>query len=125
MLNNCTFLGRMTKDPELRYTAQQTPVASFTIACEDDYAANGERKAQFIDCVAWKNTAEFVSKYFGKGSLVVVNGRLQFRDWKDKNGVNHRNAEILVSNVYFGDSKKQELTQFEDLSEDEGELPFA
>ena len=125
MLNNCTFLGRMTKNPELRYTTQQTPVASFTIACEDDYAANGERKAQFIDCVAWKNTAEFVSKYFGKGSLVVVNGRLQFRDWKDKNGVNHRNAEILVSNVYFGDGKKQESTQFEDLSEDEGELPFA
>lgn len=123
MLNQITFMGRLTKDPELRYTQSQTPVASFTVACEDDYAANGERKVQFIDCVAWKSTAEFISKYFAKGQMIIVNGKLQFRDWTDKNNVKHRNAEILVNNVYFGESKKNDTTA-EELEKDEGELPF-
>ena len=100
MLNHITIMGRLTRDPELRYTATQTPVTSFTLAVDRDYAnrETNERQTDFIDCVAWRS-AEFVSKYFQKGSLAVVSGRLQIRDWTDKEGNKRRSAEVNV--VYF------------------------
>lgn len=128
MLNRIIIAGRLTRDPEMRYTQSQKPVTSFTLAVDRDYAPEGrERETDFIDCVAWKS-AEFVSKYFQKGSMAIVEGRLQLRDWTDKNGVKRRSAEINVENVYFGGSKKEGTQanvepQFEELP-DEGELPF-
>lgn len=134
MLNTISIMGRLTRDPELRYTSAGTPIASFTLAVDRDYSgADGEKKTDFIDCVAFKGTAEFVSKHFAKGTMAVVNGRLQFRDWQDRNGNNRRNAEILVENIYFGERKQQgavdvaagDYTEgFEELDEDDGELPF-
>ena len=134
MLNTISIMGRFTRDPELRYTSAGTPIASFTLAVDRDYSgADGEKKTDFIDCVAFKGTAEFVSKYFAKGTMAVVNGRLQFRDWQDRDGNNRRNAEILVENIYFGERKQQgavdvaagDYTEgFEELDEDDGELPF-
>lgn len=107
MLNLCTFQGRMVRDPDLRYTQSGTPVASFTLAVDRDYKdADGEKKTDFIDFVAFKGTAEFVSKYFAKGSMAVVSGRLQIRDWQDKDGNKRRSAEVVAENVYFGESKK-------------------
>lgn len=103
MLNHITVMGRLTRDPELRYTQQGTAVASFTLACDRDFA-KGE--ADFIDIVAWRNSAEFVSKHFSKGRMAVVSGRLQFREWTDKEGNKRRNAEVVADNIYFGDSKK-------------------
>lgn len=103
MLNHITVMGRLTRDPELRYTQQGTAVASFTLACDRDFS-KGE--ADFIDIVAWRNSAEFVSKHFSKGRMAVVSGRLQFREWTDKDGNKRRNAEVVADNIYFGDSKK-------------------
>ena len=107
MLNIAIIMGRLTRDPELRRTNSGKPVASFTVAVDRDYAPEGqEKETDFIDCVAWNGTAEFVEKYFKKGSMIVVNGRLQLRNWTDKDGNKRRSAEIVASNVYFGESKK-------------------
>ena len=143
MLNHITLQGRMTRDPELRYTQSGTPVASFTLAVERDVAAqDGSRKADFIDCVAWRHTGEFVSKHFRKGSAAIVSGRLELRDWTDKEGNKRRSAEINVANVYFGESKKaagentssgaayteaytEGTANFSEMTDiDDGELPF-
>lgn len=108
MLNHISIMGRLTKDVELRRTNSGVAVASFTIACDRDFSKDGtEKETDFIDCVAWKNTAEFVSKYFGKGKMAIVSGRLQIRNWTDKDGNKRRTAEIVADNVYFGDSKKE------------------
>lgn len=103
MLNHITIMGRLTKDVELRRTNTGTAVASFTLACDRDF---GEKETDFIEVVAWKNTAEFVSKYFGKGRMAVVSGRLQIRKWQDKDGNKRSTAEVVADNVYFGDAKK-------------------
>jgi single-strand DNA-binding protein len=108
MLNHICIAGRMTRDPELRRTGSGTPVASFTLAVDRDFGKNenGEKETDFIDCVAWRQTGEFVSKYFTKGRMAVVSGRLQIRGWTDKDGNKRRTAEIVADNVYFGDSKQ-------------------
>jgi len=108
MLNHITIMGRLTRDPELRYTQSNTPVASFRLAVDRDYTPRdgGERQTDFIDCVAWRSTGEFVSKYFQKGSMAVVSGRLQMRDWTDRDGNKRTSAEVVADNVYFGESKK-------------------
>ena len=110
MLNHITLMGRLTRDPELRYTQSQIPVASFRIAVDRDYGGRdgGERQTDFIDIVAWRQTAEFVSKYFTKGSMVAVSGRLQMRDWTDRDGNKRTSAEVVADNVYFGESKRRE-----------------
>ena len=110
MLNHITIMGRLTRDPELRRTGSGIAVASFTLAVDRDFAPRdgGERETDFIDCVAWRQTGEFVSKYFTKGSMAVVSGRLQIRGWTDKDGNKRRTAEVVADNVYFGDSKKDE-----------------
>ena len=105
MLNHITIMGRLTKDVELRRTNTGTAVASFTLAVDRDF---GEKETDFIEVVAWKNTAEFVSKYFAKGRMAVVSGRLQIRKWQDKDGNKRSTAEVVADNVYFGDSKKDE-----------------
>lgn len=123
MLNRITIMGRLVRDPELKYTASNTPVTSFTLAVDRDF---GEKKTDFIDCVAWKQTAEFVCNYFHKGSLAVASGRLQLRDWEDQNGNKRRNAEVVVDSIYFGESKRTDDSKptFTELSnEDDGELP--
>ncbi len=107
MLNKIIIMGRLTKDVELRKTGNGTSVASFTIACERDFAENGQKETDFIEVVAWKHTADFVSKYFSKGRMAVVSGRLQIRSWNDKDGNKRRTAEIVAENVYFGDSKSE------------------
>jgi single-strand DNA-binding protein len=108
MLNHITLMGRLTRDPELRYTQSGTPVASFSLAVDRDFSSRdgGERQTDFIDIVAWRQTGEFVSKYFTKGSMAVVSGRLQIRDWQDKDGNKRRSAEVVAENVYFGESKR-------------------
>jgi single-strand DNA-binding protein len=106
MLNHIVIMGRLTKDPELRRTGNGTAVTSFTVACDRDFGKE-EKETDFIECVAWKNTAEFVSKHFSKGRMAVVSGRLQIRECTDKDGNKRRTAEILANNVYFGDSKKE------------------
>ena len=110
MLNHITIMGRLTRDPELRYTQSQTPVASFTLAVDRDFGSRdgGEKQTDFIDCVAWRQTAEFVSKYFTKGSMAVVSGRLQIRDWTDRDGGKRRSAEVVVDNMYFGESRRRD-----------------
>ena len=110
MLNHIVIMGRLTRDPELRKTNSGTPVASFTVAVDRDFSGKdgGEKETDFIDCVAWRNTAEFVAKYFTKGRMIVVSGRLQLRDWTDKEGNKRRSAEIVADSCYFGDSKKDE-----------------
>ena len=110
MLNHITIMGRLTRDPELRYTQSQTPVASFTLAFDRDFGSRdgGEKQTAFIDCVAWRQTAEFVSKYFTKGSMAVVSGRLQIRDWTDRDGGKRRSAEVVVDNMYFGESRRRD-----------------
>lgn len=106
MLNHTTLMGRLTRDPELRYTPSGTAVATFTLAVDRDFAQEGgERKTDFIDIVAWRQTGEFVSKYFTKGSMAVVSGRLQLREWQDKEGNKRRSAEVVADNVYFGENK--------------------
>ncbi|MBQ3356634.1 MAG: single-stranded DNA-binding protein [Oscillospiraceae bacterium] len=109
MLNHIVLMGRLTRDPELRRTGSGVAVATFTIAVDRDFAnsATGERETDFIDIVAWRSTAEFVSKYFAKGRMAVVSGRLQIRPWTDKEGNKRRSAEVIADNVYFGDSKRE------------------
>jgi len=108
MLNHIVIMGRLTRDPELRRTGSGVAVASFTVAVDRDFGKNenGEKETDFIDCVAWRQTGEFVSKYFTKGRMAVVSGRLQIRPWTDKDGNKRRTAEIVADNVYFGDSKR-------------------
>ena len=108
MLNHITIMGRLTRDPELRRTGSGIAVASFTVAVDRDFGKNenGEKETDFIDCVAWRQTGEFVSKYFTKGRMAVVSGRLQIRSWTDKDGNKRRTAEVVADNVYFGDSKR-------------------
>lgn len=139
MLNHITLMGRLTRDPELRYTQSETAVASFSLAVERDRGTKDERQTDFIDCVAWRRTADFVSKYFQKGSMAVVSGRLQIREWSDKNDNKRRNAEVVVENIYFGESKRDNSkgvgqytpdnnyppASFSDLDDDtDGDLPF-
>ena len=110
MLNHITFMGRLTRDPELRRTGSGVAVASFTLAVDRDFGKNenGERETDFIDCVAWRQTGEFVSKYFTKGRMAVVSGRLQIRSWTDKDGNKRRTAEVVADQVWFGESKKSQ-----------------
>lgn len=138
MLNTCVIMGRLTRDPELRRTTQGTPVTSFTIAVDRDYA-KGERETDFIDVVAWRSTAEFVSSYFAKGRTVIVRGNLQTRKWTDKSGNERRNLEIVAENVYFGDSKREgttakftdnaytapvQFSEYDDAEDDFDDMPF-
>ena len=108
MLNHIVIMGRLVRDPELRRTGTGVAVASFRVAVDRDFAPKdgGERKADFIDCVAWRQTGEFISKYFTKGRMIIVDGRLEMRDWTDKDGNKRTSAEIVVANAYFGDSKR-------------------
>ena len=108
MLNHITIMGRLTRDPELRRTGSGIAVASFTVAVDRDFGGRdgGEKETDFIDCVAWRQTGEFVSKYFTKGSMIVVSGRLQIRNWNDKDGNKRRSAEVVADNCYFGESKR-------------------
>ena len=138
-LNHITIMGRLTRDVELRYTQSNTPVASFNLAVDRDFAdkETKEKATDFIDVVAWRQTGEFVSKFFTKGSMAVVSGRLQIREWQDKEGNKRRSAEIVADNVYFGESKRtqdggnthtaQGAAQndtFSELSAKDGDLPF-
>ena len=109
MLNHITIMGRMVRDPELRRTGSGVAVASFTLAVDRDFKASGggEKEVDFIDCVAWRLAGEFVSKYFTRGRMAVVSGRLQIRSWNDKDGNKRRTAEVVADNVYFGDSKSE------------------
>ena len=109
MLNHITIMGRLTRDPALRRTGSGIAVASFTVAVDRDFSGKdgGEKETDFIDCVAWRQTGEFVSKYFTKGRMIVVSGRLQIRNWNDKDGNKRRSAEVVADNCYFGDSKKE------------------
>ena len=151
MLNRIVIMGRLTRDPELRRTGSGTPVTSFSLAVDRDFKSqDGQRATDFIDVVAWRGTAEFVSKYFTKGRMAVVEGRLQIRDWTDNNGGKRRSAEVVADNVYFGDSKRDSApagdfgapppygapagrstfpspeshSDFAEIGEEDGELPF-
>lgn len=141
MLNKIIIMGRLTRDPELRRTGSGTAVTSFSLACDRDFKSqSGEKETDFIEVVAWKNTAEFVSKYFSKGRMAVVEGRLQIRDWTDKAGNKRTTAEVVADNVYFADSKRSESNDnqkenfnalsgrvsddFVPISEEGGEIPF-
>mgnify|MGYP002764160079 CR=1 FL=1 len=136
MLNKIFVMGRLTRDPELRRTNNGTAVASFALAVDRDFKnADGSKDTDFIDIVAWRGTAEFASKYFTKGRMAVVEGRLQMRDWQEKNGNNRRSAEIVADNMYFGDSRKDTDTQgmpprtdvksqFVEMDDDDSDLPF-
>ena len=137
MINRVIIGGRLVRDPELRYAGKDNvPVVSLRIACERDAKSkDGEKQADFVDIVAWRNTAEFVSKYFSKGRIIIVDGRLQMRTWEDKDKNKRTTAEIVADSVYFGDSKKDvaekvETTSrepsggFEDMDDEDGELPF-
>ena len=141
MLNKIIIMGRLTIDPELRRTGSGTAVTSFSLACDRDFKSqSGDKETDFIDVVAWKNTAEFVSKYFTKGRMAVVEGRLQIRGWTDKAGNKRTTAEVVADNVYFADSKRSESNEnqkenfnalsgrlsddFVPISEEDGEIPF-
>ena len=108
MLNHIVIMGRLTRDPEMRTAQSGVSVVSFTVACDRDFGGRdgGERQTDFIDCVAWRSTGEFVSKYFHKGSMIVVSGRLQSRKWQDRDGNNRTSWEINADNVYFGESRR-------------------
>lgn len=133
MLNKSVLMGRFTKDPELRSTTSGTSVVSFSLAVDRDYIENGERKADFINCVAYKSTAEFISKYFRRGSMAVVEGRIQTRSWDKPEGKGYA-TEVIVNNIYFGESKKAEASNVTEMpmeAPDEGfvmgddsDLPF-
>lgn len=117
MLNKVFIMGRLTRDPELRRTQSGTAVTSFSLAVDRDFKSqSGERETDFIDVVAWRSTAEFVAKYFTKGRMAVVEGRLQIRSWQDKDGNNRRTAEVVADNVYFGDSKRDGAERSGDYS---------
>lgn len=121
MLNNIVIMGRLTRDPELRRTSSGVAVASFTLACDRDYAPQGaDKETDFIDVCAWRYTAEFVSKYFTKGRMAVVSGRLQIRNWEDKEGNKRRSAEILADHVYFGEAKRDKTAQGESQYDPQG-----
>ena len=131
MLNKIILMGRLTRDPELRRTGSGTAVASFSLAVDRDFKTqDGERETDFIDIVAWRSTAEFASKYFTKGRMAVLEGRMQVCDWTDKDGNKRRSTEVVAENIYFGDSKrfesgaadKQEVRELS--ADEEGELPF-
>ena len=151
MLTKIFLMGRLTRDPELRRTASGTAVTSFSLAVDRDFKSqNGEKETDFIDVVAWRSTAEFVSKYFTKGRMAVVEGRLQIRDWTDRDGGKRRSAEVIADNVYFGDSRRDNAgdfgaapgysapmggrsnyaapmdnhSDFAEIGEEDGELPF-
>ena len=148
MLNHITIMGRLVRDPELRRTGSGVAVASFRVAVDRDFAPKdgGERKTDFINCVAWRQTGEFVSKYFAKGRMIVVDGRLEMRDWTDKEGNKRTSAEINVENAYFGDNKRDgdnsgsfsapsagfggysapaaPVSDFAQLDDDDAQLPF-
>lgn len=133
MLNKITIMGRLTRDPELRRTQNGTAVASFTIAVDRDYSGKdgGEKETDFVNCVAWRNTGEFVSKYFTKGRMIVVSGRLQIRDYTDKEGNKRRTAEVVAESCYFGDSKRESdsgysvpADDYGELTDDDATLPF-
>lgn len=142
MLNHITIMGRLTRDPELRRTGSGVAVASFTVAVDRDFGGKdgGEKETDFIDCVAWRQTGEFVSKYFTKGRMAVVSGRLQIRPWTDKDGNKRRAAEVIVDSAYFGDSKRDSDTgnstysaptyaapaanNFAVIEDDDAQLPF-
>ena len=151
MLNHIVLMGRLTRDPELRYTNSNIPVASFSVAVDRDFGRgeNGERQTDFINCVAWRQTGEFVSKYFQKGSMIVVSGRLQMRDYTDREGNKRTAAEVVADNVYFGESKRRDegssyahdagraparepaynnaknnVPSFHEVDDADGELPF-
>lgn len=141
MLNHIVIMGHLTRDPELRRTQGGTAVTSFSLAVDRDFKSqNGERETDFIDVVAWRSTAEFVSKYFAKGRMAVVEGRLQICDWTDKEGNKRRSAEVIAEHIYFGDSKREDScntytdndyaepsvtdNKFSEIGEDGGQLPF-
>lgn len=144
MLNHITIMGRLTKDPELRRTGSGTAVTSFTLAVDRDFAnkQTGEKETDFIDCVAWRQLGEFVSKYFAKGKMAAVSGRLQIRSWTDDNGNKRRSAEVVADSVYFADSNKDTqnrnagahsyaqpqdnppASDFAMLDDDDAQLPF-
>lgn len=140
MLNKIFIMGRLTRNPELRRTQNGTAVTSFALAVDRDYKnADGTKDTDFIDVVVWRNTAEFASKYFAKGRMAVVEGRLQLRDWTDKDGNKRRTAEVLADSIYFGDSRKDTQDgsfqpasggvnvpgpDFREIDEDDGDLPF-
>ena len=140
-MNNITLMGRLTRDPELRRTQSGTAVTSFTLAVNRDYSGKDEeRKTDFIDCVAWKGTGEFISKHFTKGQMMAVAGSLQIRGWTDKDGNKRRSAEVLVNRAYFTGNSKNDYTdnptvshddltpvsgsEFAEMTEDDGDLPF-
>jgi single-strand DNA-binding protein len=142
MLNHITIMGRLTKDPELRSTISGKNVANFTVAVDRDYNSGSEKQTDFIECVAWKGTADFVSKYFHKGSMIILAGKLQSRKWQDRDGNNRINWEVVADSVYFGESKNSQpnaaqatyqqnygnpnvgAPNFVDLDDGDGELPF-
>lgn len=133
MLNSATIMGRLTKDPELRRTGSGIAVTSFTVAVDRDFTNNGEKETDFIECVAWRGTGEFVARNFSKGKMIVVVGRLQVRSWTDKDGSKRRTTEIVADNVYFGDSKKDAPSggvpanpgqDYERLEGEDAKLPF-
>ena len=113
MLNHITIMGRLVRDPELRRTGSGIAVANFTVAVDRDFSSKdgGEKETDFIDCVAWRQAGEFVSKYFTKGRMIAVSGRLQIRSWNDKDGNKRKTAEVVADNCYFGDSKKDSDSQ--------------
>lgn len=135
MLNKIVIMGRLTRDPELRRTQSGTPVTSFTMAVDRDFKnQSGEKETDFIDVVAWRNTAEFAAKYFTKGRMAIASGRLQIRDWQDNNGNKRRSAEVIADSIYFGDSKPQDAqpavhavnvdaSDFDEI-EDDPDIPF-
>lgn len=150
MLNKIFIMGRLTRDPELRRTQSGTAVTSFTLAVDRDFKSqSGEKETDFIDVVAWRSTAEFAAKYFTKGRMAIVEGRLQIRPWTDKEGNSRRSAEVVADNIYFGDSKRDSAgdmggysapaytapaggysapvggsSGFAEIDEEDGDLPF-
>ena len=125
MLNHITIMGRIGTDIELRRTGSGVAVASFTVAVDRDFKSGGEKETDWIDCVAWRQTGEFIQKHFAKGRMIVVSGRLQIRNWNDKDGNKRKTAEIVVDNAYFGDSKNTTQAQsFAPIEEADEGLPF-
>ena len=136
MLNHITIMGRLTRDPDLRKTGSGLSVANFTLAVDRDYAPKdgGERDTDFIDCIAWRGTGDFVAKYFTKGQMAVVSGRLQVRSWTDQDGAKRRATEVVADNVYFGGSKRSGTdanagptgtAEYAQLEGEDDQLPFA
>lgn len=124
MLNHITIMGRIGTDIELRKTGSGVSVASFTVACDRDFKSGGEKETDWIECVAWRQTADFINSYFAKGRVIVVSGRLQIRPWEDKEGKKRKTYEVVVENAYFGDSKTNDNKQFAPIDEPDAQLPF-